>query len=104
MDESDGSRFSYITPIGATRGGYFRGGLNGDYHSNNIGLFSTAFGEATRAAGIASFAVGSLSEAGGNYSIALGKNAITNGANTGAILIGTIVRGFMPPIAGGKAV
>jgi hypothetical protein len=89
VDESDGSRFSYITPIGATRGGYFRGGLNGDYHSNNIGLFSTAFGEATRAAGIASFAVGSLTEAGGNYSIALGKNARTNGANTGAILIGT---------------
>ena len=89
VDESDGSRFSYITPIGATRGGYFRGGLNGDYHSNNIGLFSTAFGEATRASGIASFAVGSLTEAGGNYSIALGKNARTNGANTGAILIGT---------------
>ena len=89
VDESDGSRFSYITPIGAIRGGYFRGGLNGDYHSNNIGLFSTAFGEATRASGIASFAVGSLTEAGGNYSIALGKNARTNGANTGAILIGT---------------
>ena len=91
MDDSNGSRFTYITPMGATRGGYFRGGANGDYFQGNIGLFSTAFGEATRAKGIASFAAGSLTEAEGNYSIAIGKNSKTRGNNHGAILIGTDV-------------
>jgi len=91
MDDSNGSRFTYITSKGATRGGYFRGGPSGDYIQGNIGLFSTAFGEATRAKGLASLAIGSLTEAEADYSIALGRRTKTRANNTGTILIGTDV-------------
>ncbi|MCH7886910.1 MAG: tail fiber domain-containing protein [Candidatus Marinimicrobia bacterium] len=69
--------------------GAFRAGFsNGDeWNDSNVGEFSTAFGQDTKASGNWSTAFGRDTEASGNWSIAMGLNAIADANNS--IVIGS---------------
>lgn len=85
----------------AAKGAFRAGQVDGDgWNDNNIGIYSTAFGDNTRATGLSSFAAGEHSAATNRASVALGSEAIASGP--AAIALGQSVRagGFSSVVLG----
>ncbi len=77
-----GRRMMWYAEKGAFRAGYAGGS---QWDKDNIGNYSIALGEGTRASGLAATALGSNSIASGEYTTALGSLANASGANATAI-------------------
>lgn len=69
-----GRRFMWVPSLGAVRAGKVDSFGSTYWNLSNIGAFSAAFGENTRASGTNSFAANSATTASGNESVALGNN------------------------------
>jgi hypothetical protein len=77
--EGSGTRLLWYPGKGAFRAG----GINGtQWDDANIGLYSTAFGESTRALGNNSFAVGARATSANVGTIAMGEDVTATGANS----------------------
>ena len=86
-DDSDISRFAFISSRAAIRGGFYDSTSWNDI--NNFGEYSTAFGRNVAAKGSYSFALGRNTEASGQFGISIGDSSSTGNANNiGAVTIG----------------
>ena len=83
----DGSRLIWYPRRAALAAGYSAGGL---WNDTNMGEYSIAFGNQSRAKGTASIAMGWQSQADGTYSLAMGEKAMAVGDGSIALGLGAI--------------